>query len=136
MIKTSGVHILHPPNSCTPQGAHFTLNALSAPYMEQISTLGQLRVICTPNVPLFLSMHHDEAVQPPGFDETGAHVQLPAFPSQEGRRKCLRQPGQPITSSPEHDAAAARDRQAHCHSMHDPPQSDEDPVSRDAKLAA
>ena len=37
---------------------------------------------------------HDEAVQPPGYDATRAHLELPAFPSQEGRRKCLRHPCQ------------------------------------------
>ena len=79
---------------------------------------------------------NDEAVQPPRNDTAGALLQLPAFPSQEGRRKCLRHPGQPFPSSPEHNAAAAQDRQAHCHSMHDPPQLDEDQVSRNAEPAA
>ena len=41
-----------------------------------------------------------------------------------------------VPGSPEHDAAAARDRRAHCHSMHAPPQPDEDPLSRNAETTA
>ena len=30
-------------------------------------------------------VRHDEAIQPPGYDAARTHLELPAFPSQEGR---------------------------------------------------
>ena len=72
--------------ACTQRVATGYINA-SLPIPSSLLVFRRRRCLCP-------TTRHDEAVQPPGYDAARAHLEIPAIPSQEGRRKCLRHPCQ------------------------------------------
>jgi len=71
---------------------------------------------------------HDEAIQPPGYDQWATYLQLQAQPSKEGSGKCIWHFGDKIPGSAYYNAAKTRDHQADCENLRGPTQPPENQV--------